>query len=212
MYNKEVIREAYNVYIEKIKNPSVKATEDKAVQTITSLRERILSLDNFDDISFIHDYTFGSGPDAFAAPMSIDLPGIRDNLTQLLNKKGGKRKLRALFSLINEEKSRELLEKIEENSLYDFVDRSPDEFSPRPRLYSCRLELMLFPDLFTTVAYFPTIRSIAEKLGVYSSGMSFEEMQYSVRSCIDQFLEENNLRDTLTPFQVAALAWEIGEL
>jgi hypothetical protein len=77
-------------------------------------------------------------------------------------------------------------------------------------LYASRLELMLFPDLFTTVADFVKIKEKARLLGFNPSGKSFEEIQYLVRSSIDHFLEEQNLKDTITPFQAAALAWEIG--
>jgi hypothetical protein len=69
---------------------------------------------------------------------------------------------------------------------------------------------MLFPSLFTTVADFEKIKEIATLLGFNTTGKSFEEIQYMVRSSIDHFLEENNLKDTLTSFQAAALAWEIG--
>jgi hypothetical protein len=211
MYNKDVIEKAYKTYLEKLnEDPKIKEIEEKAVQAISTLRERIANLPDYEEISFIHEHLFGEGPNAFAAPMAIPLPGIEDNLHKLLKTKGGKKHLRALFPLLNEEKSSALVEKIEENSLVEYVNGSPEKFSPRPRLYASRLELMLFPELFTTVADFPKIKEKARLLGFNPTGKSFEEIQYLVRSSIDHFLEERNLKDTITPFQAAALAWEIG--
>jgi hypothetical protein len=204
------MEKAYTTYLKKInEDPRIKEIEEKAVETISSLRKRIEELPDFEDTSFILDYSLGEGPNAFAAPMAIPLPNIENNLTRLLNTKGGKKHLRALFSLMNEKPSLGLVERIEEHSLNTFADESPDQFKPRPRLYASRLELMLFPDLFTTVADFVKIKEKARLLGFETLGKSFEEVQYLVRSSIDDYLEENNLKDTLTSFQAAALAWEI---
>jgi predicted AAA+ superfamily ATPase len=78
MYNKEVIEKAYITYKKKINdNSKLIEIENQAVQTISALRESIKESSNHENISFIHDFTFGAGPNEFAASMAIPLPGLR---------------------------------------------------------------------------------------------------------------------------------------
>lgn len=215
MYNYEVIEKAYRVYTEKLqKEPKLIELENKAVATMDSIKQKIAELPLEDEncnINFVHDYLLGDGPDAFAAPMSITQPGIEDNLTGIVKTVGGRKRLRNLFSLVHKERTDDTLRQIKRNSLQYYVHKSPDRFSPRPRLYSSRFELMLFNDMFTTIAYFPALIEKAQLVGIRTTSRRFEDIQYELRSCTDRFLEDNHLTDTLTDFQKSALAWYIDK-
>ncbi|WP_066309468.1 hypothetical protein [Bacillus sp. FJAT-29814] len=215
MYNYEVIEKAYQVYTQKLqKEPKLIELENKAVATMDSIKQKIAELPLEDEncnIGFVHDYLFGEGPDAFAAPMAIPLPGIENNLTRIVRTVGGQKRLRNLFSLVHKERTVELLKQIKRNSLQYYVHKTPDRFSPRPRLYSSRFELMLFNDMFTTIAYFPALIHKAQLVGIQTTSRRFEDIQYELRSCTDRYLEENHLSHTLTDFQKSALAWYIEE-
>ena len=211
---KEIIRKAVELYQKYSESDEQKIRYEKLEFELNKFKDKLKSWDINDEINFIVDFALSDAARIFAADgmgkiaapgfkTFMDMQEIRKNFKQLINYK---------FNIDdNTEKCRNVfgcdIRKILETNDYEF---------DRPKLLTGRLLLMIFTELFTTIADEAALNDVCKKLDIAVKDRNGEVRYLSkhrqIRCKIDDYLKESNLYDGIDELGRASIAWSITEV
>lgn len=185
--------------------------EDKTNTLLKNLHARIDAWEPGHSVDFIEDFLVGDEVNRFAAAIAIEPRPIVPNLLNFIQRKDTQEILAKLF-LVRKQNyqvmSFALAGTIRKIGLLDHLSAIGQ--SPKPTMYTQRLELLLFPELFTAIADSHYLKQVAEELNIPNAkSKPFESLQFYVREQINKYLEEHRLTEKESTFFKAAIAWHV---
>jgi hypothetical protein len=209
----KLIRKAYEGYLKYIDSKEQKIKYENLTNSLDEFKNRLRTWKSNDSIDFIIDFAISSEAKVFAADGMariftsdfkefMDMPESREKLEKML------------FYKFNEEDNIQKYSKILIYDIRHMLDRNDVEFQfkfGRPKLLTGRLLLMIFTELFTTIADEISLNDACRKLDIkFDKNTKYLVKQRQIRYMVDTFLKENNLYDEVSELGRASIAWWIA--
>jgi hypothetical protein len=209
--NMEKIDKAYHRLKLSLKDHPDPLYEQKANALLINLHTKIDAWEPGSSIAFIEDFLAGDEVNRFAAAIAIQPRTIVPNFLNFIQRDDTKEILAKLF-LVRKQNyavlNFALAGTIRRLGLLDHLAMYGQ--SPRPTMYTQRLELLIFPELFTSTADSTRLKEIGEELNIpHVKDKTFEVLQFSIREQVNMYLKEKQLMDKETTFFQSAIAWHI---
>lgn len=205
------IDQAYHRLKQSLKENPDPDFENKTNTLLKNLHARIDAWEPGQSVDFIEDFLVGEEVNRFAAAIAIEPRLIVPNLLNFIQRDDTKEILAKLF-LIRKQNyqlmSYALAGTIRQIGLLDHLSKKGQ--SPKPTMYTQRLELLLFPELFTAIADSHYLKQVGEELNIPNArSRPFESLQFYIREKINKYLEANQLTENESTFFKAAIAWHV---
>lgn len=208
------IERAYQRLRQEISEEEIRQTDE----FIDGVTEMINKWDRDTDINFIYynneedkNHGLGSFYGKRARKFSNDGMGSSalDQFTEFMKNGETIERVKELFSIKKYSLDEtNVVESIISCGLLKYKDEF--DFSGRgmPNQLTQRVELIIFPELFTTTANFGILKHKAKLLDIkYTTKTNFEDLQRRVREKTDECLKMKGLFDDSSTFVKAAVAW-----
>lgn len=210
----EIIGKAYKCYLEDLKLNEQKLRYEKLENELIKFKQKLRNWKANDDIDFILDFALSDEARIFAKDGQaksttpgfkkfMDMKEVRKNLEQMI------------FYKFNVEDDVQKNNKIASHDIKDSLDKlDKTEFEfDKPKLLTGRLLLMIFTELFTTIADETELNTVCDKLGIGTKDNKKEKRylskQRQIRCKIDDYLKECNLYEEIDEFDRARIGWFI---
>lgn len=182
-----------------------------AVQHIKQFHDRIKKWDRSEEIDFIKDFMLGEGADCVSAP-GMAVIG-KNNFKQFMDDQGTREIIKKLFVLKQGQTKIEAWKipgQIEKTGYLAYLDRFEFERGNKPLLFCNRFLIMIFPEVFTTIADVNALEKTRKILEIADApNISFEKLQYQIRMVTDEHCKYKNIEES--EFYKAVIAWWIVE-
>lgn len=207
--NKMLLHKAYEKLKNELSYPENQHIEQSALQLLEELHQEILNWNNNESVSKFEKYWTAS--EANDVSKEGNAKSTRFEFNNLFLKDHDvQNKIQSLLLLrLQEPLDYRLISKIADVKLIDQLNRISFE-NGRPLLYVHRLEIMIFPQLFTTIADRNKLDKTAKLLGIKSDKVAFERVQYQVREKVNDFIYREGLSRE-SEFVKSAIAWWLLE-
>jgi hypothetical protein len=214
--NIEIIK-AFAAYDYIMKTEEGNQNYETALNHLNALHREINRWDGETDPLFIdgidnNNFFIGVGADSFAAGGSGAKTG-QPNFKRFIQDDVYRKKIKDLLLIrkISTNKNDDLLNEINRINIHE--DLYEFEGNPRPIILVNRMMLMIFPELFTTIADVDKMRATALKLDVDVNHLDnikdFPTIQYKIKQKVKSCLENEGLKGKLHPLAEASIAWYI---
>lgn len=210
----KIIGKAYELYLESMKSEEQQLNDKNLEIALNKFRERLKSWKTSDDVDFIINFALSDEARIFAGDgmAKISVPGFRT----FMNKGEVKKKLKEIIDCkFNTEDYTQMNNSIAKYDIRDYLEKVELEES-KPKLLTGRLLLMIFTELFTTIADENSLNNVCRKLEIPTKDRNGEIRYLSkhrqIRFKTDTYLKENNLYDGLTELGRARIGWFISEV
>jgi hypothetical protein len=202
--NNSLLRRAYQLLKQDMSKPEYAHIEPMANQTLQRLHQDIQACDIAADISQFDAYWTETEANAISAEGAARV--FKGDLVTYLKDKDTREKVRQLLLLRKKEVvDFRVVNKVAETGLIEHMDRF--SFSNgRPLFYVHRIEIMIFPELFTSIADRNKLEGTGKELGIKGEKVAFERLQYQIRDKVDDFIREEGLMNE-TDFVKRGIAW-----
>ena len=207
MVHSELVYQAYKRMVQNF--PEDNERLQLARQTLKDFHQAIERWDATQDIDFITDFLTGDGPNSIAKDGGGRV--AQPNFKKFMEDEKVRGKVKDLFMIRKTNKvDFAIVEEIKRVGLYKFLEGYKFEERNKPWLYVRRFLIMIFPEVFTTIASRTCLPKVAKELGVVAT--TYEEMQKQVKQIIVHGLKEKGVYDKLDDFQRAAVGWSFWEI
>jgi hypothetical protein len=211
----EIIGKAYKCYLEDLESNEQKLRYEKLEKELIKFKEKLRTWKANDGIDFLLDFALSDEARIFAKDgmgrmatqgfkKFMDMEEVRKNFEKMI------------FYKFNVEDDIQKNNKIASHDIKDLLDKlDKTEFElDRPKLLTGRLLLMIFTELFTTIADETELNTVCDKLGIGTKDNSKKEKRYlskhrQIRCMIDIYLKENNLYDEVNELGRARIGWYV---
>lgn len=211
-----VIKKAYELYLKDLgTNERIKELNELDT-TLEQFHKKLRGWKATDSVDFIVDFALSREASIFASA-GLGVMATED-FKEFMNMKNVKEKLQNLIHCkFNSETTIIMQNEIRKNDLKKYLDSGIKEdnisVDRRPRQLVGRLLLMMFPEIYTTIADETTLNDVYTKITNESSkGKDYLSKQRKVRFEVDKFLEENNLTNEVNNMTKTGLAWWISQV
>jgi len=201
----QIIEEAYKKVVkEKNNNPQLFNLANK---TLNDFEQKIINWNQGDSLKFVEDNLLGEGANAVsgAGMAAISQP----NLLHFIRKKENEDKIIELI-LLRQQTSiskYEVVNEINRIGLIEALEKTSFQKGSRPLLYVNRLLILMFPDIFTTIAAPQALNKTAKILDI--KAITFAKKQSQIRDIIDDYLIEIGQKGKESRFFESTIGWWI---
>lgn len=203
----KLLSRSHQLQLESLKN-GLDENERLATEILVRLHNHIQSWNGISDVSEFNTYWTDNDANAVSAQgLAVT---FKKDFHKFLEDRLTKEKLHQLLML---RKSNKIDFSIINNIVDVGLIKHLENFSfdnGRPFFYVHRLEIMLFPELFTSIADRTKLDKTAKLLGIKGKGVAFERLQYQIRDKVNDFIREEGLTEE-SDFAKRNLAWWIVE-
>lgn len=201
----QIIEKAYKQVVkEKNNNPQL---FNLANNTLNNFEQCILKWYPGNSLKFVEDNLLGEGANAVSgAGMAVI---AQSNLLSFIHKKEIEDKIIELILLRQQTtlSKYEIVNEINKIGLIEALENTCFQNGPRPLLYVNRLLIMMFPDIFTTIAAPQALNKAAKKLDIRA--ITFAKKQSQIRDIIDDYLIEIGQKGKESRFFEGTIGWWI---
>ncbi|MEK4324678.1 hypothetical protein MKX70_02175 [Paenibacillus sp. FSL R7-0312] len=202
--NNSLLRRAYQLLKQDMSNPQYAHIEPLATQTLQRLHQDIHAWDLSAEISHFDAYWTETEANAISAEGTARV--FKGDFVTYLQDTNTREKVRQLLLLRKKEGfDFRAVNKAAEIGLIEHMDRFSFA-NGRPLFYLHRMEIMIFPELFTSIADRNKLESTGRELGIKVGKVAFERLQYQIRDKVDDFIHEEGLMNE-TDFVKQGIAW-----
>lgn len=211
----EIIGKAYKCYLEDLESNEQKLRYEKFEKELIKFKEKLRNWKANDGIDFLLDFALSDEARIFAKDgmgrmatqgfkKFMDMEEVRKNLEKMIFYK---------FNVEDDIQKNNKIASYDIKDLLDKLDKTEFELD-RPKLLTGRLLLMIFTELFTTIADETELNTVCDKLGIGTKDNSKKEKRYlskhrQIRCMIDIYLKENNLYDEVNELGRARIGWYV---
>ncbi|MBY0205048.1 hypothetical protein SAMN05720606_102374 [Paenibacillus polysaccharolyticus] len=208
--NELLLRKAYEKLKIELSQPENQYIERSAVQLLDELSQEVLNWNINDTISIFDKYWTATRANDISKEGTAKI--FRSEFNNIfLKDQDVQNKIQSLILLrLQEPLDYRLISKIANVKLIEQLNRIPFE-NGRPLFYVHRLEIMIFPQLFTTIADRNKLDKTAKLLGIKSDKVAFERVQYQIREKVNDFIHNERLSQE-SEFIKSAIAWWLLEV
>lgn len=208
--NELLLRKAYEKLKIELSQPENQYIERSAVQLLDELSQEVLNWNINDTISIFDKYWTATRANDISKEGTAKI--FRSEFNNIfLKDQDVQNKIQSLILLrLQEPLDYRLISKIANVKLIEQLNRIPFE-NGRPLFYVHRLEIMIFPQLFTTIADRNKLDKTATLLGIKSDKVAFERVQYQIREKVNDFIHNERLSQE-SEFIKSAIAWWLLEV
>nr|WP_154891880.1 hypothetical protein [Paenibacillus xylanexedens] len=208
--NELLLRKAYEKLKIELSQPENQYIERSAVQLLDELSQEVLNWNINDTISIFDKYWTATRANDISKEGTAKI--FRSQFNNIfLKDQDVQNKIQSLILLrLQEPLDYRLISKIANVKLIEQLNRIPFE-NGRPLFYVHRLEIMIFPQLFTTIADRNKLDKTAKLLGIKSDKVAFERVQYQIREKVNDFIHNERLSQE-SEFIKSAIAWWLLEV
>ncbi|CAM4489882.1 hypothetical protein FHS16_005143 [Paenibacillus endophyticus] len=201
-----LLRRAYHLLKKDMSKPEYVHIEPLAAQTLQRLHQDIQAWDGSAEISQFYKYWTELEANAVSAEGTAKV--FKGNLETFLQDSVTREKVRKLLMLRKQEAlDFRVINKAAEVGLIAHLDRCSFP-SGRPLFYVHRMEIMIFSELFTSIADRKKLEDTASLLGINGNNVAFERLQFQTREKVDEFIQMEGLMNE-TKFVKRGIAWWI---
>ncbi|MFJ7375297.1 hypothetical protein ACIQV0_18190 [Lysinibacillus capsici] len=205
MDHQQIIEKAYiNVVKEKNNNPQLFSLANK---TLDDFEQSILNWNPGNSLKFVEDNLLGEGVNSVSgAGMAAH---TQPNLLSFIQRKSTQQKIEQLI-LLRQETSLskyEIVNEINKIGLIEALEKTSFQKGSRPLLYVNRLLIIMFPDIFTTIAAPQALNKTAKILDI--KAITFAKKQSQIRDIIDDYLIEIGQKGKESRFFESTIGWWI---
>ncbi|QRG68304.1 hypothetical protein [Brevibacillus choshinensis] len=204
--NNLLLFQAYQMLKKDLERPEFQHIESTATKFLHQLQYEIQEWDGISNKTTFDKYW--TAPEANAVSAEGIAKMNKSNFTELFLKDAYTQdKVRQLLFIRQQESlDFRLVKKIADVGLIEHLDKYPFSFGKKPLFYVHRLEIMIFPELVTSIADRKKLEDTAKELGINGNSVGFEKLQYQIREKIDTFIQENSL-ESESDFVKRGIAW-----
>lgn len=211
----EIIGKAYKCYLEDLESNEQKLRYEKFEKELIKFKEKLRNWKANDGIDFLLDFSLSDEARIFAKDgmgrmatqgfkKFMDMEEVRKNLEKMIFYK---------FNVEDDIQKNNKIASYDIKDLLDKLDKTEFELD-RPKLLTGRLLLMIFTELFTTIADETELNTVCDKLGIGTKDNSKKEKRYlskqrQIRYMIDIYLKENNLYEEVNELGRARIGWYV---
>ncbi|WP_145331126.1 hypothetical protein [Paenibacillus xylanexedens] len=208
--NELLLRKAYEKLKIELSQPENQYIERSAVQLLDELSQEVLNWNINDTISIFDKYWTATRANDISKEGTAKI--FRSEFNNIfLKDQDVQNKIQSLILLrLQEPLDYRLISKIANVKLIEQLNRIPFE-NGRPLFYVHRLEIMIFPQLFTTIADRNKLDKTAKLLRIKSDKVAFERVQYQIREKVNDFIHNERLSQE-SEFIKSAIAWWLLEV
>jgi hypothetical protein len=200
-----LLQRAFNILKTELAKPEYLDIEPKATQFLQQLRLDIRNGNGSSNISVFDHYWTAITANTVSAEGLAKMN--KQNFTFFLKDTSTQEKLLQLLSLREHEQlDYRLINKIVDIGMIEHLDKFTFLSGNKPLFYVHRLEIMIFPELFTSISDRKKLNDTAKELGIRSENLTFEKLQYQIREKVDTFIHEEGL-DNESDFVKRGIAW-----
>lgn len=200
----KLLRRAYELLKQDLAKPQNVHIEPLANEALQRLHQDIRTWGIVDDVSPFDAYWTDAGANAISAEGNARM--VKGDFNTYLQDPDTRERVRQLLLLRKKEAiDFRLVHKAVEIGLIENLDRF-NFVVGRPLLYVHRMELMIFPELSTSIADRKKLEDTGKELGINGKNVAFERLQYQVRDKVDDFIREEGLTNE-TDFVKMGIAW-----
>ncbi|AZN39539.1 hypothetical protein [Paenibacillus albus] len=179
--------------------------EPSASWFLNEIHQRIRSWDESSSISIFEPYWLNKNANDVSAEGVAKMN--KANFTVFVNDPTTQEKLKQLLMLRkNADLDYRLPAKISKVGLIEHLDRFNFSRGNKPVFFVHRMLIMIFPELFTSIADRVKLDESAKVLGIKSKGVAFELVQYQLRDKVNDFIIEAGLQNE-SEFVKRGIAW-----
>lgn len=208
----EIIGKAYELYLESMESEEQQLNDKNLEIALNEFKERLKSWKASDDVDFIINFALSDEARIFAGDgmAKIFVPGFKT----FMNKEEVKKKLKEIINCkFNAEDYIQMNNSIAKYDIRDYLDKIEFEES-KPKLLTGRLLLMIFTELFTTIADENSLNNVCRMLEIAvkdrNGDIRYLAKHRQIRFKTDTYLKENHLYDKLTDLGRARIGWFIN--
>ena len=182
-----------------------KHIEPSATRFLYEIHQRISSWDESSSISIFEPYWLNNNANDVSAEGIAKMN--KANFADFINDPTTQEKLRQLLMLRkNANLDYKLPAKISKIGLIEHLDRFNFSRGNKPVFFVHRMLIIIFAELFTSIADRVKLDESAKVLGIKSKGVAFELVQYQVRDKVNDFIIEAGLQNE-SEFVKRGIAW-----
>lgn len=203
----ERIKKAYEGYSNHISLEETKVKYDNLVEEINIFKEKLRIWKSSDSIDFIVDFALSKEASVFAADGMGKI--FTQGFKQFMSMVEVREKLeKMIYFKFNENDNINKHNSIASYDIKDFLDKNKFSFD-RPLLLTGRLLLMIFTELYTTIADEIVLNQVCERLEIKTNARYLAKHR-QIRMMVETYLKENNLYDKMSDMGRASIAWWVG--
>lgn len=204
----ELIPLAYKIALEEQKANPERFT--LANETLNKYEQFMLNWKQGDNLKFIEENVLGEKPETVAASGLAKM--AQSNFLIFIKDDKIQEKLIELI-LIKQQTTLDKYEKINkimDVNLTSALERFQFRSGPKPKLLVNRLLIMMFPEIFTTIANPGSLNKTARCIGIKGVN-SFEKKQIQIKDRTDSYLEKIGEKGKVSKFFESVIGWWILE-
>lgn len=210
----EIIGKAYECYLKDISSEQQNLRYEKLENELNSFKEKLKSWRATDDIEFIIDFALSDEARAFAKDGTGKIQ--KEGFKQFMGSKLVKEKFeQMIYYKFNTDDDVKKYSNLLGCDIKQFLDSNKFDFDP-PKLLVGKLLLMIFTELFTTIADDTALNDVCKKLEIAvkdkKKDVRYLSRQRQIRFKVDTYLKENNLYDEVKELGRARICWYITEV
>lgn len=208
---KEVINKAYKYYLKDMKSAEQRLKYENFEKQLNVFNEKLKIWKANDDIEFIIDFAVSHEAAFFAADehgkllqsvfkQFMDVSAVRKNFEQMI------------YCKYNVEDNTKKHMDLRKCDIKEYLDTNKFDFK-KASFLTGRLVLMIFTELYTTIADIDELKDVCEKLEKpFEKKDRYLAKHRQIRYLTDAYLEENNLYNKINELGRARIAWYITEV
>lgn len=205
MNHQQIIEKAYKVVVkEKNNNPQLFNLANK---TLDDFEQSLLNWNPGNSLKFVEDILLVEGANAVSGAGKATY--TQPNLLPFIQRKSIQQKIEQLI-LLRQQTSLskyEIVNEINKIGLIEALEKTHFQKGSRPLLYVNRLLIMMFPDIFTTIAAPQALKKTTKTLDIRA--ITFAKKQSQIRDIIDDYLIEIGQKGKESRFFESTIGWWI---
>ncbi|MEK4105554.1 hypothetical protein NST28_15850 [Paenibacillus sp. FSL R10-2791] len=179
--------------------------EPSATRFLNEIHQKISNWNESTSLSIFEPYWLNKNANDVSAEGVAKMN--KANFNVFVNDPTTQEKLKQLLMLRkNAELDFRLPAKISKVELIEHLARFNFSRGNKPVFFVHRMLIMIFPELFTSIADRVKLDESAKVLGIKSKGVAFELVQYQVRDKVNDFIIEERLQNE-SEFVKRGIAW-----
>ncbi|OOM78804.1 hypothetical protein [Clostridium sp. BL-8] len=214
---KRIIEEAYNRYLKYIEPEEQKLKYKNLEIALNEFKGKLRRWKASDNVDFIIDFALSKEAQIFA---SVKVGQIFiDDFKMFLNKKSIREELeKMIYYKFNIDDDAQEHFSISKHDIIDFLEKQEkvdkEEFKlGRPKILTGRLVLMMFTELYTSIADIDALKNVCKKLdNPFLKNDRYLAKHRQIRCMTDTYLIENNLYEGLTDLDRGRIGWFVTEI
>lgn len=218
----EIIKRAYEDYLKYMEPDEQKLRQKNLEIALDEFKEKLKAWKASDNVDFIIDFALSEVAQIFAS-VKIGKNVFADDFEKYIKMESVKKDLEKIIEYkFNIDDDTKLNFSIAKHDIIDSLVKDKELYKEefrngRPKILTGRLILMMFTELFTSIADIDALNDVCEKLEISIKDNNKKEKRYlakhrQVRYMIDTYLRENNEYDKVNEIGRAQIAWHIREV